>query len=274
MNVLHFLYHTAAGRLCLKVLAARPLSILCGRFLDSPPSRLLIEPFVRQNRIDTSQYDLSDIHSFNDFFCRPILPGLRPVDPDPDHLIAPCDGWLSVYPIRQGLVIPVKQSAYSIGSLLRDDALARRYEDGYCFVFRLCVQHYHRYCYAETGKKSTNRFIPGLLHTVRPVALEQYPVFTENCREYTLIRSSRFGTLLQMEVGAMLVGKIHNLEGAGEAVRGREKGRFLYGGSTVILLVQKDKILPPRLYLNKTREGREIPVQMGQMIAVRMPERS
>ena len=48
---LRFLYHTPVGRLLLKPLCARPVSRLCGRFLDSPLSKILIRPFVRRNGI-------------------------------------------------------------------------------------------------------------------------------------------------------------------------------------------------------------------------------
>ena len=268
MDLLHFLYHTAAGRMLLRPLCGRLVSKACGALLDSPASCVLIPVFARRNGIDVSQFETENVQSFNDFFCRKIRPGLRPVDEDPSHLVAPCDGLLSVYPIQDGLVVPVKQSVFSMKRLLMDGALARRYENGYCFVFRLCVDHYHRYCYAETGRKSRNRFLPGILHTVRPVALEQFPVFTENCREYTLIRTKRYGTLLQMEVGAMLVGRICNHHPLQEqVVRGQEKGCFQYGGSTIILLVQGGKIKAPQALLKASASGLETSVQMGQKIA-------
>ena len=155
-----------------------------------------------------------------------------------------------------------------VSSLLRDKKLAARYEGGLCFIFRLCVDHYHRYVYADSGLKSENRFLPGRLHTVRPAALESVPVFIENCREYTLIQSDIFGVLLQMEVGAMLVGRIVNHDGAGQAERGSEKGCFQYGGSTVILLTQQGKANPVEKFRIHA-EDTEIPVQMGEVIAVR-----
>ena len=64
----------------------------------------------------------------------------------------------------------------------------------------------------------------------------------------------------------MLVGKIANLHESGPIKRGEEKGMFLYGGSTVVLLLQKDAAtLPDELYEN-TRLGLETPVRMGQQI--------
>ena len=171
MTSLEFLYHTAPGRMVLKVLTKPGISKVCGRFLDSPLSYCLIKPFTYKNQICLSDYRLNSIHSFNDFFSRKIKPNLRPMDKDPFHLAAPCDGLLSVWKINEDTVLPVKQSHYTISSLLADSNLARRYNDGYCFVFRLCVNHYHRYCYVDSGRKSSNRSIDGHLHTVQPIAL-------------------------------------------------------------------------------------------------------
>ena len=65
----------------------------------------------------------------------------------------------------------------------------------------------------------------------------------------------------------MLVGKIKNLYDAGPVRRGQEKGMFLYGGSTVIVLVEPGKInLQPGI-LQNTKAGVETPVLLGQAIA-------
>lgn len=266
MDALKFLYHTAPGRLILKGLTHPGVSKACGRFLDSDLSHFLIGPFARKNEIRVSDYEMDDVRSFNDFFSRKIKDGFRPIDMDQHHLIAPCDGLLSVWEIRDDVVFPVKQSRYTVGSLLRNEKLAEHYRDGYCLVFRLCVNHYHRYCYVDSGKKSRNVFLPGVLHTVRPVALRQYPVFTENSREYTLIRTQKFGTVVQMEVGAMLVGRIVNHEQEAQVTRGDEKGMFQYGGSTIIVLVGKDEVTMREDLLKNAQFGKETAVQMGETI--------
>ena len=269
MDSLHFLYKTIPGRFILKLLTTRALSRACGAFLDSPLSAFLIKGFVRQNDINLDDYETEGIKSFNQFFRRKIKEGRRPFDMEASHLCAPCDGLLSVWPIKEDSVIPVKQSHYTISSLLQNDSLAREYWDGLCLVFRLCVNNYHRYSYAESGAKGPNIFIPGKLHTVRPIALETLPVFTENCREYTVIESPVFGKLIQMEVGAMLVGRIVNLEGEGNAVRGKEKGFFEYGGSTIILLVKKNTVIINENILSNSQAGLESPVKMGEMLGVK-----
>ena len=267
---LRFLYGTVMGRLVLKLLCTRRISRLCGRFLDSCVSKPLIRPFVRRHGIDLREYTGEEFKSFNDFFSRKIKEDRRPVASEPSALIAPCDGLLSAYRISEDTVIPVKQSRYTISSLLGGDGISENYQNGICLVFRLCVNHYHRYCYIDSGIKGRNVFLPGKLHTVRPVALEKFPVFTQNCREYTVIQTENFGAVVQMEVGAMLVGKIKNCHGPGNVRRGEEKGMFLYGGSTVIILLEEGRAqLPEELY-QATENRIETPVKMGQRIGGKM----
>ena len=270
---LRFLYKTILGRLVLKLLCLPCVSRLCGSFLDSKASKLLIMPFVRKNRIDLGEYYSDDFKSFNNFFSRRIKEGQRPIQEDPSVLVAPCDGLLSAYRITDDTVIPVKQSRYTISSLLGDSPVAERYKDGICLVFRLCVDHYHRYCYIDSGAKGGNTFLPGKLHTVRPIALEQFPVFTQNCREYTVIRSENFGSIVQMEVGAMLVGKIKNYHGEKIVKRGEEKGMFLYGGSTIIILMEEGQVQLPQAFYDAAEAQTEIPVKMGQQIGQKLNNR-
>ena len=269
MDALSFLYKTTCGRVLLKLLTTRAVSKACGAFLDSRISSCLIKPFVKKNKINLDDYQTDGIKTFNQFFRRKIKEGRRAFDANPNNLCAPCDGHLSVWKIESGAVIPVKQSQYTIFSLLRNDALAQEFDGGLCLVFRLCVDNYHRYCYAESGKKGPNIFIPGVLHTVRPIALEARPVFVENCREWTTIESGAFGKIVQMEVGAMLVGRIVNHEGEGSAERGKEKGYFEYGGSTIILLLKKGAAKINKEILDNSSAGIETPVKMGSVIGRR-----
>ncbi|MBO7710773.1 MAG: phosphatidylserine decarboxylase [Lachnospiraceae bacterium] len=266
MTPVQFLYHTNTGRALLPFLTDRRLSRLCGSFLDSPASAFLIPGFVKRAGIDLSEFETENMKSFNDCFSRKIRDGLRPVCEDPDALIAPCDGLAKAFPIREDTVLHVKECSYTVSSLLGNAHLAARFEGGVCLVFRLCVNHYHRYCYIESGRASRNVFLPGVLHTVRPDALDVFPVFAQNCRSYTLIRTRTAGTVLQMEVGAMLVGRIRNHYEERDVVRGLEKGYFQYGGSTVIVLLQKGKGPSLERYLEAGRTGTEIPVLMGQRL--------
>ena len=150
--------------------------------------------------------------------------------------------------------------------MLRNAELAEKFIGGLCLVFRLTVTDYHRYFFFDGGVADGNTFIKGRLHTVQPAALEKRRVFTENCREYTVLETDNFGTAVQVEVGAMMVGRIVNDVKSGRFERGDEKGRFEFGGSTVVLLLQKDKAaLDPEFFAN-TALDRETVVKCGERI--------
>ena len=267
MNTTEFLYKTKPGRLALRLLISRPVSELSGKILDSRLSAGFIKPFVRMYGIELDDYRSDGIHCFNDFFCRRIKDGRRRISGGEDELIAPCDGLLSVYRITDDTRLNIKQSSFTVRSMLRDSRLAQTYKNGYALVFRLCVYHYHRYVYFDSGYKYKNRRIPGFYHTVRPVALEEFSVFAENTREYAVIDSQSFGRCVQMAIGAMLVGRIVNEHhSACRISRGDEKGHFEYGGSTVILLIPGGKAELRQDIMDSIGTAREIPVRMGETI--------
>lgn len=265
-KILNFLYGTVPGRILLKGLTARPVSKAAGAFMDSAFSIPLIRPFVKKNGIDLSECETADFRCFNDCFTRKLKPEVRPVDREGNHLISPCDGLLRVWPVQEGLVLPVKESRYSVADLLGPGADPAPFQGGRCLVFRLCVHHYHRYCYFDSGRKGENIFLPGRLHTVQPIALRSVPVFTENCREVTRMETDHFGSAVQIEVGAMLVGKIRNHHGAGPMTRGEEKGMFLYGGSTIIVLLSAGSAELDPAILRASAAGEETPVRLGERI--------
>lgn len=263
---LRFLYRTLPGRLCLKLLTARWISKVAGAFLNTRLSKPMIKRFVKKNGIDLNDFHSDNFKCFNDCFTRKIKEGKRPLDMSPEAFISPCDALLSAYNIDDDTVLHIKGSDYRIADLLGGSEDAELFRGGIALVFRLCVTHYHRYIYFDSGSKGENVFIKGKLHTVRPIALETLPVFVRNCREYTIMKTDNFGKAAQIEVGAMLVGKIRNHHGEHTFSRGEEKGMFLYGGSTVVLLLEKDKALLDKALFDTTEAGEETPVVMGQRL--------
>lgn len=268
-KLLKRLYGSVLGRVLLKTLTAPAVSRAAGCFMDSALSKPLIKPFIKRSGIDTSQYVMRGFRSYNDFFTRRIKQGKRPVDFTPEHLISPCDSKLTVHRISSRSVFSIKGSRYRVSDLLCNEFLAKRYSGGYCCIFRLEVDDYHRYCYIDSGMKSGNTFIAGELHTVNPIALERYNIYKRNCREYTVLHTDNFGDVVQVEVGAMLVGRIVNLHGEGAFRRGEEKGRFEFGGSTVVLLFEKDSIVPDGDILENSAEGIETVVKYGEKIGIK-----
>lgn len=277
-NLLKFLYHTVLGRMFLKFLTRPGLSRAVGRFLDSRPSTVLIPFFRRKYRISMKNVEIpaGGFPSFNAFFCRRRQgDGKRISDLMSSHdgegtiLVSPCDAFLTCIPIRKDQIFDIKHTKFSLQDLLHDKALAREFEEGYALVFRLTPAHYHRYAYAADGRVLCWRRVPGILHCVRPICTRQVPVYAQNAREYQVIQTERFGKIIQMEVGALLIGRITNEPpGRDGIVHCHEaKGRFEFGGSTIILLLQRGSVNLREELLHGGASGREVAISMGEVLA-------
>lgn len=269
-KVLSVLYGTRAGRALLGVLVQPAVSKLAGLFLDSAASKFLISPFIKCAGIDMSEYIETNYHSYNDFFTRRVKSSCRVTDMTPEHLISPCDGKLTVYPITDDSIFTVKNTAYTLESLLRSRKLARHYSGGTLLMFRLCVNDLHRYRFIDDGTKTGTRHINGVFHTVNPTAGNYYPVYKENTREFCVLKSANFGNVLTMEVGALLVGRIVNYSAKKEVKRGEEKGRFEFGGSTIIICLEKDTAVIDEDIIANSTESIETIVKSGEKIGVAM----
>ena len=268
-RVLRLLYGNRAGRMGLEWLIRPEVSKLVGRFMDTGLSRIMINPFIKKNDIDISVCQKNEFDSYNDFFKRKLVPGARTIDMTDEGFVSPCDSRLTVYDIEdtEQQTFNIKDSEYTVASLLRDKKLARHYRGGKLWLFRLCVDDYHRYIYNVSGKQSDVRRIEGLYHTVNPIASEYYDIYKENTREYCLIRTQDAGTIIDMEVGALLVGRIVNrYVDSTDVRRGEEKGYFEFGGSTIILLIQKDKVAPLDRIVENSRKDIETRVRQGELV--------
>lgn len=186
---------------------------------------------------------------------------------DEEVLISPCDGKVSVYPICEKGKFEIKHTAYTAEQLLQDAHLAKHYYGGWIYILPLTVDDYHRYCYVADGIKSSQKKIKGILHTVNPVANDACPIYKMNAREYCLLKTETLGTVLMMEVGALMVGKIKNHEQRNCRVcRGTEKGMFEFGGSTVILMTEPGKVQPDEDLIRNTEAGYETLVKLGEQV--------
>lgn len=285
-GALDFLYGNVFGRILLKYVAAAPwFSRWRGGRRDRPKSKDDILPFLEENRIDLSDggfgpgWQADGFATFNEFFTRQrdygaYYAALREhgllADPASERaeLPAVADARLSVWPVGPDLAVPVKQSVYTLKELVGQrahDIDLTPFEGGRCLVFRLGVDDYHRYVFPDSGRLVRRYFIPGELHTVRPVS-ERYRVYARNARSVSILDTDHFGPLLTVEVGAMLVGHIveHPLPNITfDALQ--EKGYFEFGGSTVLLVTGPNVTIDTDL-LEASARGDEVKVRLGEPV--------
>ena len=268
---LSFLYNTYIGRLILTPLVkSKFVSNIVGKYMDSFLSKIIIKPFIKANNINMDDYVKCKYKSFNDFFIRKIKKEKRKVDMRQNSFISPCDAKLTYYKINQNLTFKVKNSTYTLESLINDNKLCKKYKDGLVLVFRLSPDDYHRYIFIDDGIIINNYKIDGFFHTVNPVSYDKFKVFKENTRECTYIKTNNFKNIIQIEVGALLVGKINNKIINGNIKKGLEKGYFMYGGSTIILVLEKNTIKLDKEILDNSKNGYETCVKCGEKIGKKL----
>lgn len=267
-GAMRFAYENPVGRVLTKAILCRKfISNLYAAWQKSRLSKGKVRKFIAQYHIALDDCTAQEFSNFNAFFTRQRKSYVNQTAEN--ELPAIADSKLTALPIDENRVFSVKGVPYTAAELLENEILAAEYAGGICLIFRLSPDDYHRYVYPDAGTQEKTIHIKGVLHSVNPIA-GSLGVYRRNARRYTLLHTEHFGDVVQMEVGALLVGKIcnHN-ETAGKIEKLQEKGYFEYGGSTVILLLKKDAVTVDSDILEYSAKGIETKVKIGERIAAR-----
>jgi phosphatidylserine decarboxylase len=222
--------------------------------------------FVRRYHVNMEEAvngDISSYRSFNEFFTRPLKPGVRPLADNP--FVCPVDGCISQFgKVEQGQIFQAKGHHYTAQTLLGGDAaLAANFSSGSFACLYLSPKDYHRIHMPCDGKLLSMTYVPGDLFSVNPLTAANVPgLFARNERVVCTFESAQHGKFVLVLVGATIVGSmatvwhdakdhIINPPRPGKVVhwdysdrnitlkQGEEMGRFLLG-STVVMLFEKD----------------------------------
>ena len=336
-RAIYFLYHHFLGRVLLKMIFARPyFSFLRGLYYNSFLSKKDIAPFVEKYGL-SKEYLKKNYQSFGAFFSRKEAVYLREAGKEniketgeawkekiqekrheKGHegklpFYATASGKLLAYKIDQEgqiifsgsenngesnlLPLEIKGNYYSIEKILKAPC-PEFLKGGTLLVFRLSLPDYHRYIFPARGRILRTKKIKGRLDSVRKEAAH-FKAFSENKREISLLELEGMGKILHVEVGAMLVGHIHNhlgfkpsfdkavechkekgTECCGEKgniqisgknhlahcfAAGEEKGYFSLGGSTIVELLNEKIVIDEDLFEN-TNKGLETKLEIGERI--------
>ncbi|KAJ3015558.1 hypothetical protein HKX48_004553 [Thoreauomyces humboldtii] len=254
-------------------------TIRMGTAYNSPKSAAHIPGFVKEFNLPLdvlAEPDLTKYPTFNSFFSRKLRADARPIA-SPESLdivssIADCR--LSVFPtIALAKQYWIKGQNFTLENLLQDRALAERFDGGSLGIFRLAPQDYHRWHVPASGTIKPIKHIDGCYYTVNPKAIkENLDVYTENARHVSTLSSTHLGEVGIVAVGAMLVGSINLTVQPGATVaRGQEMGYFEFGGSTCILLFEKGKMKWDDDLVERSQNGMETLVEVGEKIGEAIP---
>jgi phosphatidylserine decarboxylase len=231
--------------------------------------------------LDLSESKKLKFKSMHDCFTRELKEGARPVDPDPETLVSPCDAIVGACGTVRGTeLLQVKGFPYTLKDLLLDPALVEEYRDGRYVTLRLTSSMYHRFHSPHDCRVEQVTYVSGDTWNVNPIALKRIEkLFCKN--ERALIRTRLAGKhmLTLVPVAAILVASIRlhfldvllDLNHRGPNVwfcdahfrKGQEMGWFQHG-STIIVFAPKGFEL-----CDNVEEGAGI--RMGQPL-LRLPQ--
>ncbi|OIP61978.1 MAG: phosphatidylserine decarboxylase [Nitrospirae bacterium CG_4_9_14_3_um_filter_53_35] len=245
--------------------------------LPFPLNLILVRAYAALYHVNLSEAELppSQYHTLNAFFVRKLKPSVRPIDPDPKHILSPVDGTvIRSGPVSNGTLLQAKAWTYTLRDLLGGPERAADFLGGSSVTLYLSPSDYHRIHVPADAEAEALQYIPGRLFPVNRYSLDRIKnLFVINERLVVHMKTG-LGQMAMVMVGAVNVGKIRitfdeirnqvfhkgpflrRYRPAITLRRGEEMGRFELG-STVILLFEKDRV--------------ELTVQEGQHVRVGEP---
>lgn len=167
--------------------------------------RRAIKAYIRAYRIDMSQFDidLKQVKTFNQFFTRPLKPGMRRFE----GKIASCsDGFISAFgPVVDNQLFQVKGSNYKLTDLLQEK---NSFTSGSFATIYLSPADYHRVHMPFDGTITSIKHIPGKLYSVNKKTVSRISELYCRNERTVLSGTSEFGAFHIILVGAIVVGRI------------------------------------------------------------------
>jgi phosphatidylserine decarboxylase len=228
--------------------------------------------------------------SWNAFFIRKFVPGARPFHGDPKATV--CIGcettpWQYESSVARETDFWIKDVNYSLLDIFAgQESLARRFEGGQAYQGFLSATHYHRWNAPLTGTLLRSWVEPGTYFAQRPGQGENEGTWegTESqpylgqvaARAIFIFEHETCGYVALVCIGMVEVSTcVINpdvLVGEGDepvsVTRGDEIGHFEFGGSTHMMIFQKDKVRLADWAVNAVKHQNDpTPTPMGTTIA-------
>jgi len=251
-------------------------TLINGKRMDRPVSVKQLQRFITTYQVDASEAEkeVKEYKTFNEFFSRKLKPGLRPIAAadDPTVFVSPADCRLMVFPsLEMSCEVWLKGEKLTVADLLGDDFddVAAAMPNPAVIICRLAPGDYHRWAMPCTAITSRRHVIEGTYFSVSPRAVRKFNILATNKREVCLLDSREFGPVVLVAVGASMVSSICITAPDGQMVaKGDEHGYFSFGGSTLVLLLQRDRMELDQDLLENSLQPIATHVKVGMRIGV------
>ena len=239
-----------------------------GKYMDSPASTTNIDRWLTDPNLRNEDFVLpkDGFKSFNEFFIRDLKPGKRPIASVEDNsvLVSPADGVINMInnDIQLGDQIPTKGGmTLSLTKLLDSSVYAPKFVGGTALAVFLLPTNYHHYHAPITGTLVESKEdvgdrlfgMPDIVDMINDgnVAYNKdYSVFQDFRHGYFIFETEEYGLVAMVPIGLQTIGSVVFEEkfkdvksgAAVEVYKGDKLGHFAYGGSTVLLLFEKNRL--------------------------------
>ncbi|MEM7379664.1 MAG: phosphatidylserine decarboxylase [Bacteroidota bacterium] len=239
-----------------------------GAYMDSSASTEIISTWLDNPNLNNEEFVMPEggFKSFNDFFIRDLKPGARPITAIDDNsvLVSPADGVVNMInndlsldtklPTKGGMVL-------SLPELLDNSKYCKNFVGGTAMAVFLLPTNYHHFhapisgTMVESRQNAGDRLfgMPDILDMINDgnVAYNKdYSVFQDFRHGYYIIKTKKYGHIAMIPIGLQTIGSVVFEEEFKDihpdspvtVYKGDKLGHFAYGGSTVLLLFEKDRL--------------------------------
>lgn len=213
---------------------SRALGTLARVPAPDPVLQRIMDVYCQAYGVDLSECVVPEqgFGSFDAFFTRTLVPGVRPLDTDARAVLSPADGRIEAAgAIDADARLEIKGSSYTVAELLGDDEATEALQEGYYFVVYLSPRDYHRVHAPVSGEVSRVHHVPGTLYPVNDIGVRHVrKLFATNERVAIHQDSELHGSTATIMVGAIGVGRISlSFDPSVVSNAGIEAGRRVYG---------------------------------------------
>lgn len=273
-GALRWLYESSSGGVALNAVVRYAwFSALYGLWKRRRSSAKLIAEYCREYGIDPAEFadSIESYPHFAAFFERKLKPSARPIAEGEGQLIFPADGRHLLIPnLDHAQNFYAKRQSWNLDEFLGDSKQALYYRGGSMLISRLCPVDYHRYHFPFSGVPSAAQKVKGKLYSVNPIALNKdLSYLWRNKREKTVLNTEYGNQILISEIGATMVGRIHQTYTPDQPVkRGDEKGHFAIGGSCIVTMFARGEVIWDGDLIEYGSQGIEVYAKMGDRCGV------
>jgi len=196
---------------------------------------------------ETKQERARRFMTMNDFFQRERV-GLEIQELDNSNaLVSPADCRLVAYEhTHDSTKYWIKGQGFSVRKLIANNAVADRFDVGKIVICRLAPDDYHHFHFPVDALYMGSYKVDGEYYSVDPrIVRSKIDAFGDNKREVCMLYNETIGNVLCVIVAATCTGSIvlNKLQPATLYKKGTKMGTFGFGGSTVILLFERNSPL-------------------------------